>query len=60
MKEIQELENIEKNTMIPKINKNSELIVRQKFERTMQERVVHQIDEFDLWPVNMEKNYFEK
>ena len=46
--------------MMPKINKNSELIVRKKLEKTIIEKNSQVNEDFDLWPVNMEKNYFEK
>lgn len=59
-KEEKEMEEMEKSLMMPKINRNSELILRQKMEKSMIEKMNQPNDEFDLWPVNMEKNYFEK
>lgn len=61
-KENEEALAIEKSTTLVKMSKNSELILKQKFERSMNEQMkTSQIpDEYDLWPVNLQKNYFEK
>jgi len=56
------MEMIEKSLRTPKIDKNSEFIVRQKFEKTMIDKIniQNENDNYDLWPINMQKNYFEK
>jgi hypothetical protein len=58
------MEDMEKSTMTGKMNKNSEMILKQKQERVYNENIQIQNqkenEQFDLWPVNMQKNYFEK
>jgi hypothetical protein len=58
---LQELETMEKSKIMIKMNDNSRYILRQKFERTVMEQP-NESDSvnFDLWPVQMEKQYFEK
>ena len=61
-KENDDLITIERSMNLTKMNKNSELILKQKMEREVIEKINNnpQNDEYDLWPVNMQKNYFEK
>ena len=59
-KEINEMKSIEESLTTVKINKNSELIVQHKNEIKQIEKMQNQPEEFELWPVQMQKNYFEK
>lgn len=59
IKEHEELEEAEKAKVSSKMSRNSERIIQEKLEKTimMQNQEEHEV--FDLWPVNMQKNYFE-
>lgn len=60
-KEQKEIEEVYRNMSQPKISKNSEMILKYKMEKTSKETKQNETNEdFDLWPVNMEKYYFEK
>lgn len=56
------MEEIEKTTTMPKMNRNSQIILKNKTERTMRETMNNKEEQldFDIWPVQMEKNYFER
>jgi hypothetical protein len=43
-----------------KLNVNSELILLQKMERSSRIEVNEDNSDVDLWPVQMQKSYFEK
>jgi len=43
-----------------KLNVNSELILLQKMERSSKIEVNEDNSDVDLWPVQMQKTYFEK
>lgn len=61
-KEYLEMEEIEKTTTMPKMNRNSQIILKNKMERTLRETMNNKEEQldFDIWPVQMEKNYFER
>ncbi len=60
-KDKEEVQEIERKSVKPKINEKSERIVKKKNNMSaMKDRVNQENkEEFDLWPVNMEKNYFD-
>lgn len=59
-KESKEHEEIEKSQMHSKINKYSELILQRKQKEIQEKSKNNEDQEYDLWPVKMPKNYFEK
>jgi hypothetical protein len=60
-KEQKEIEEVYRNMSQPKISKNSEMILKYKMDKSGKEtKQNEENEEFDLWPVNMEKFYFEK
>jgi hypothetical protein len=61
-KEYLEMEEIEKTTTMPKMNRNSQIILKNKMERTMRDTMNNKEEQldFDIWPAQMEKTYFEK
>jgi hypothetical protein len=60
-KELFEIEELNKSKTILKMNKKSEMIIKQKMQKNQQNNNENNEDgeAYDLWPV-MEKNYFEK
>ena len=58
-KESKENEEREKSIAQTKINKNSELILQRKQKEILEKTKNLGDEEYDLWPVKMQKNYFE-
>ena len=58
-KESKENEEREKSIAITKISKNSELILQRKQREVLEKTKNLGEEEYDLWPVKMQKNYFE-
>ena len=59
-KESKENKEIEKSQMQSKINKNSELILQKRQKEIQEKTKAVEDEEYDLWPVKLQKNYFEK
>jgi hypothetical protein len=51
------LDELSKSQIVVKMNKRSEILVKQKLEK--QKAKPESEEEYDLWPL-MQKNYFEK
>ena len=58
-KESRENEEREKSQSQSKINKYSEQILQRKQKEVLEKSKNFEDEEYDLWPVKMQKNYFE-